>query len=542
MRRSILPLLGAAIFSALATVVATWPQALHPATTLVFHQDTYFSIWRLAWVAHALANSPLHLFDANIFYPTTGTLAYSDAMLLEGALGAPMFWAGVPPTLVYNILLGLGFAGSGLAMFVLVRHLTGATGPALVSAAAFTQAPYRLEHVMHLELQWTMWIPLTFWALHRTVEEGSKKFGALAGACLWLQVVSCVYYGAFLAIVLVAVVPLLLVVNWRRAVRALPALGVAAVVALVLILPYAWPYIDAAHTLGGRDIRDILKYSARPINYLAASSWSWLWGWTADRWGDTELRLFPGLMVLVLSAASVAHRSKHWVLVYAVAAAVAVGVSFGLNNAIYRWLFERVSMLQGLRASARSAILASAALSVLAGLGAQALLERKRPWRFATIPVLLALMVVDGAVRPIDLVGSEVMQPASVYRIIRSSGPGVVLELPLPNLNRLPGREADYLLWSMQHWHPLVNGYSGYYPRDYVRTLVSMESFTNDTSIARLREHQVRYIVVHEAFFTPEDYSKLLIRMAGRPELRPWGRYKDPIGNVELFVLERQAQ
>ena len=84
-------------------------------------------------------------------------------------------------------------------MFVLVRYLTGDIGAALVSAAIFTLAPYRIEHYIHLELQWTMWIPLTLWALHRTLDEGTFRWGLLTGVFLWLQMISCVYYGAFLA-------------------------------------------------------------------------------------------------------------------------------------------------------------------------------------------------------------------------------------------------------------------------------------------------------------------------------------------------------
>ena len=84
-------------------------------------------------------------------------------------------------------------------MFVLVRHLTGSVGAALVAAAVFTMAPYRIEHFMHLELQWTMWMPLTFWAVHRAIDEAPGG-GVLAGVFLWLQIISCVYYGVFLAI------------------------------------------------------------------------------------------------------------------------------------------------------------------------------------------------------------------------------------------------------------------------------------------------------------------------------------------------------
>ena len=76
-------------------------------------------------------------------------------------MAAPLVWWRIPPVLVYNLLLLGGYAGSALAMFALVRRLTGALGPSLVAAAVFTLAPYRTEHVMHLELQWAMWIPIS---------------------------------------------------------------------------------------------------------------------------------------------------------------------------------------------------------------------------------------------------------------------------------------------------------------------------------------------------------------------------------------------
>lgn len=534
-----LRLAGAAGFTLLLAAFMTWPQARHPATTLVFHHDTYFSIWRLAWVAKALVSDPRHLFDTNIFHPARGTLAYSDAMLLEGVLGAPLMWAGASPTLTYNLLLLGGIAGSGLAMFVLARYLTRSTPAALVAAAAFTLAPYRLEHVMHLELQWTMWIPLALWAMHRTIDEGSWRFGALTGLFVWLQVISCVYYGVFLAMLLAVMAPLLLVSGApesRR--RSVPALLLGAVLAAALIAPYAVPYLEVSRTLGARDMREIVKYSARPINYLAATGFSWLWGWTSDRWGDVEVRLFPGLVVIVLAVVGGLRLRQRLVLVYAVAAAAAFAISLGLNNPVYRVLFEQVSLLQGLRATARAAILVSAALSVLAAFGVKALIERAGPRRGAILPVTLALMLVDGAIRPLELAGREDMAPASVYRMIRAGGPGVVLELPLPTLDRLPGREAYYLLWSLQHWNPLINGYSGYYPPDYVRTLVRMATFPDDMTIEWLRLHDVRYVVVHQAFYTPEDYAKVLFAIAQRQELRSWGRYDDPQGHAELFVLE----
>src|SRR5947208_6420155 len=217
MRVSRHPALGAFALLVLLTLAGTWPQGLYLRSQVAAHHDPRFSMWRLAWIAHALRTDPRHLFDANIFYPETRTLAYSDATLLEGAIAAPMLWAGVAPILVYNVLLLGGIAASGFGMFVVARYLTFSSGAALVSAVVFMLAPYRFEHYMHLELQWAMWMPLAFWAVHRAVDEESWKFGALAGVFVWLQTLSCVYYGFFLALMVAALAMLLLASDTRRA-------------------------------------------------------------------------------------------------------------------------------------------------------------------------------------------------------------------------------------------------------------------------------------------------------------------------------------
>ena len=126
------PLLAAIALLTALTVIITWPVALHLGTRVPGHDDPLFSIWRLAWIAHALPHDPRHLFDANIFYPHLRTLAYSDAMLFEGIVAAPLLWAGINPVLVYNLMFFAGIVSSGAGMFVLVRYLTGDIGAALV--------------------------------------------------------------------------------------------------------------------------------------------------------------------------------------------------------------------------------------------------------------------------------------------------------------------------------------------------------------------------------------------------------------------------
>ncbi len=539
MTRSTASAIAGFSFACVLAVVLTWPQSIHLTGAIAAHHDAQFSIWRLGWIAHALATSPRHLFDANIFHPTPGTLAFSDATLLEGIVGAPLFWAGLPPALIYNVLLLGGIAASGAAMFLLARHVTGSTPGALAATTVFTLLPYRVEHVMHLELQWTMFVPLTFLAWHRFVERRRLQDGALAGLCLALQTLACVYYGAFLAMALLLFVPILVASRARTHAAALaPGFLAAAGVTAVLTVPFAAPYLAAADALGARDPEEIARYSAMPINYLATTSQNVVWGWTADRWGSSELRLFPGAVSIVLALLAFIRRPLRDGVLYGCTAAFAFELSLGTHGHVYPVLVQYLPALQGFRALARFAAIASCAWAVLVALGMQALLSRfdVPAVRRIAVALVIGVMIVEYANRPMALMAAEQVEPADVYRVVsRAEQPGAVLELPLPDLTHLPGWDPQYQLWSLWHWRPLVNGYSGYHPRDYIDTVLRMRTFPDEATINRLRAHEVRFIIVHRAFYEQQAYADLMLRFASTPALRPWGAYRDPIGMADVF-------
>ncbi len=519
------------------TALLTWPQVLYLGSKVAAHDDPLFSIWRLAWVAHALPTDPQHLFDANIFYPHVRTLAYSDAMLFEAVLAAPWLWADVNPVLVYNVLLLAGIVSSGIGMFVLARHLTGDLDAALVSAVVFTLVPYRVEHFMHLELQWTVWMPLALWAVHRTVEEGSMRYGVLTGLLLWLQIISSVYYGAFLG-VLLAVLALLLMVSQPRLARgALVPLGVGVLISAALTLPYAIPYIHNSRLLGPRDPAQVANFSAHLDSFLLAPQQNWFWGWTAFKFGGNELHLFPGTVAVGLALLALARPRRH-VWIYLALAALAATLSLGTNGTLYRWLNEHVWAFRGFRAPARFAILACCALAVLAGFGFQVLqrLVSMRPLRRALLSTVVVAIGLEYGSAPMILAGVPTVEP-DVYKVLRTFDRSVIVEFPMVDYDLTP----HFMYESTFHWHQLVNGYSGYEPPDYGETRERMRTFPDDEAIARLRALGVRYILVHQAFYLHDEGAELLDRIARRDDLIPMGRYRDWVGDTQMFELARSA-
>jgi len=484
-----------AVFGALA-IVMTWPLARQIATHAPQHHDVYFNMWRLRWFAHALASSPAHLFDGNIFHPEPNTLALSDAMLVEGAIASPMIWARGNAVAVQNIMILLPIALSGTAMFALARYLTGSRAAALIAGIVFAFAPYRFEHLMHMELQWALWTPIAFLALHRLYDTGGLKYGVAAGVCVALQTLSCIYYGVFLA-TLLPVAALLLVRDRAIAWRALAGPAAAgAAIALVVAAVYARPFLREQRRIGDRPIDEIQSFSAQPQDYLVAPPGNHIYG-NPQRPGLPERRLFPGVTAVLLACAGLLLRTpSRRQAVYLLLFAAAFEISLGFNGYSYPFLAGHLSPYRGLRALARLGIFVVLFLAVLAAYGYAAIVRgRQASHRAAIAGVLVVMLLIE--YRTTLLLNTFPSTPPAVYQMLARQPRGVVAELPVPPVDRLPGREAEYAYLSTFAWFPIVNGYSGNYPSSYLSRIAQLRDFPGPLSLAQLRKDEVRYVIVH---------------------------------------------
>src|SRR5262249_49692624 len=149
------------------TVFFTYPLAFRLGTIgRVDNGDGQFSIWNVAWVARALVVEPLHVFDANIFYPHRWTLAYSESNLGAGFLAIPVYWATRNPYAAHNAVLFLSFVLSATATYFLVTYLVGDRRAAGVAAVCFAYCPYVFAHTPHIQLLMTAGLPLSLLAFH----------------------------------------------------------------------------------------------------------------------------------------------------------------------------------------------------------------------------------------------------------------------------------------------------------------------------------------------------------------------------------------
>jgi hypothetical protein len=507
-----------ALFTVL-TLVLTYPQVLSLSTHTGTHYDALFSIWRLAWVAHQLITDPVHLFDANIFYPQPKTLTYSDAMLLLGVSGAPAIWAGWPVVVVYNLLVLASFVTAAVAMYVLMRAFTESRIAATFAGVVFAFQSYRFAHYPQIELLWTCWIPLALLALHRCIENPTWRNGALLGLMVSLQALSCLYYAVFL-ITFLPVIALCLTIarrNARLSTLAKPALA-SIVCAAAMLGPYSLPYLRSSVRVGTRSLEDVSNWSPKLVNYISAQHGHWLYPTPPGSIDAFEGVLFPGVLSIALACCGVFFlKPRRLVLAYAVVLVLAFDLSLGVNGLLYGWLYDAIPLYRGLRVPARLFVIVAAALAVLGGIGVARIQERTRHGRLIALALVL-FAIVESVSAPIPLEAVPTRQRLS--RWLAKQPRGAVFEWPTPTPQSLGfTQEPRYMYQSTNHWQPLVNGYSGHSPLSYIRLLDRTRTFPNEEAVRYLQDFGVRYVILHN-FPDAARYTQVRNQIAARKSLR----------------------
>jgi hypothetical protein len=511
------------MLGAVLVVVMTAPTLTRLTTVGRFDtNDGLFSIWNIAWIDHALLTAPSKLLDANIFYPHTGTLAYSELNLVAGIFGLPWYAATHKAVAALNGAVGVALWLAFLTMWALVRRLSGSDGAGLVSATAFTFCPYVGARTAHIQLLMIFVFPLVLLAFHRLRDAPTPRRGVELGLALAIAALSCGYYGIFAGCALAWMT----LVYADRSPRYWSALGTAAAVVAIVVWPVYRAFSIARAESGGAPAsyvgNELPEWSANLSAYLASSSIAHEWWLPALRqWRPWKDVLFPGIGLLALAGVGtrVAWRSgsesRRLLVAYLVLAALAVWASFGPALGLYRLLEHIVPGMGLIRAPGRFGVLVACALSVVAGFGA-ARLSNARAW---VSWVLVVVIAAELGIRTTTWGWpSWPLSPAPAvsraYRKLPNLPPGVLVEFLFPYQRATYHFHARAMYWSTYHWLPLVNGYSDIIPQDFDQIAVPINGFPDPASFAILKAKNVRYVLWHADDYVGAGRDVLHARIA----------------------------
>ena len=517
-----------ALFTTFA-VVHTWPLATAPhRLSRIDNGDYSLNAWAMAWVVHQAPRDPLHLFDANIFHPERRTLAFSEHLVPQSVLAAPVIWAGGSPVLAYNLTLLAGFVLSGWALAVAVTRWTSDWTAGLLAGSLLAFNSHTLTRLPQIQALHNQFLPFALVALDQAIASGSWRAAMRAGLFSAAQGLTSGYTLAF-TLFGMAGAALARVREWWP--RRVPHLAVAALVAALIVAPFLVPYWMNYREQGlSRPLDRAARYSAHWIDYVTSASRLHLntplrVGYETER--DRREKFFPGVVALLLTATAlltgVAWRDRRARMCLALGI-TGLLLSFGPRTPMYGWLYEYVPLLQGIRIIARFGWLVLVASAVLAGFGL-AWLRRRAASRWPSRPRL----VTGAAIGLVVLVHAEALQAPFEYHrfegiprayevVAELPDDAVLVEFPFYDPPLFHGN-AIYMLYSTAHWKPLLNGYSGFAPRSYRRMARALERFPDVRALDALRTAGVTHVVVHLDEYDEDDDITRAIDSAGAFEM-----------------------
>jgi hypothetical protein len=529
----------AALFYTALTAVLAWPLSRNPGGLVVSdNPDTHLFVWTLAWNTHALVTNPLHVFEANIYYPMAHTLAYSENLIGLTPFAAPIIWLTGNMVLAMNVAAMAACAVSGLGAFLLARTLGAGVRAALIGGLVFVAAPPHFFRLGQLHLIAVHWIPFGLAFLHRYLDGGRPRDARLAIAAFTAQAWTSGHGAVMLGVAMLALTLFRLVLGEPLTiVRRLRDIGWQGLLLVAPCVPLLLPYRAVQQEVGL--YRPLSNYLPTPQSYLSSPShlhrWVASWftstpiDWEASAW------LFPGVLPVLLMLLGLAltpawtgdrswraHLRRDPVMFYALLTLCCVLFFLPPPIGLWPYLYQ-LPGFNFIRVPTRFMILAMLTLACAAALGFERATMRLAPAR-QTLAALLcaAALVGEYASMPLHTEAYGVRVPAIDAWLATQPPPFAVAELPMPrpvNFTRHVRWQTTAMLHATAHWQKTIHGYSGIQPALHDELFEELTRFPDDASLEHLRAIGVTHIVVHTDQYDPVRWAEVEPRLAARADL-----------------------
>ncbi len=515
----------------LLTVAMTWPFASR--VNIIDAGDSAYFTWAIGWQLHTLQTDPRSLPHGNFYAPSRFTFFMDEPVLGTGLLVLPLSWFTSDAVFLFNLARLLTWVLTGLFTWRLARDIGLDNKAALATGAFFAFSPIRVDQVAHLSTLGTQWIPLVYLFARRFCLAPNAGDAIRTGLFFALSFLACGYHGLFFAVLLpLSLIPFL----FGPQVKGILAKGGLTIgVAALFLYPLYAVTTQALEPLRfARSTSETLKYAASLETFLAANRWNKVWGGLTETFRGDSSNLFPGLVVIALSAMAILRARRHLeagprrflvvlVALGVTASLLALGPEIRFRGASlspgpFALLRDYASVFSNLRATGRAGIFLAFALALLSGLALSS-------WRRSTFPsaIALVLFLAEARIAPIptpswsSVIDSRQSAPR-VYQWLKEQRRGtIVAELPArlaSDYARPAFHDSIYMVWSTTHWQPLVNGFAGAETPLIQRFRAVASSFPEALALAVLKEAGARYVVVHLRGFGPNQRERLELRAA----------------------------
>ncbi|HEX6322804.1 MAG TPA: hypothetical protein VFZ36_03690 [Vicinamibacterales bacterium] len=279
---------------------------------------------------------------------------------------------------------------------------------------------------------------------------------------------------------------------WRRAALALSLLAVSQIAIGLLVA-----------------IEGGVRWRVGGVLILRAHGWTpWLYAGVAVAARAALARRVPFAPAAAL--ARLARRPPAMGIrgLYLVMLLFTIWMTIGPPYGVWQWVYW-IPGLSFIRVPSRFMLLGMLALAVLAAFGFERLAARlRRGPLLAATGVLAVLLAAEFATMPLDVRPYPIVTPAMDRWLDTQPKPFSVVVIPIPKTTSdaiLGRRSAIYMLYSMAHFQPIVQGYSGTQPPGYAELERTLMRFPDDETVGLLADMDVTYAAVHMDSYGDEE-------------------------------------
>ena len=531
---SVLKNMSALLIFIAGSLYITYPLIFHLKNYIIGKGDELLLTWILNWNIHSFSTNILSIFNANIFYPHSNTLAFSDALFLSSFLSIiPVKFFG-EPLVAFNFTLISSLMLLGFCIYLLTNHLTKNFFSSVISGLLVIFSLPVLNETPHLQVIAIYFVPLSILFFLKFIEERKTKFFLITAVLFVLQTYNSFLPGYFIVFSLTIIYIFYFLRNKKEARNLINKRNLLILIlSFAMIAPVVLPYLKVSNQFHYvRDIRDTIHFALQPEDLLYPHP--------LTRLNPIILKVFPqydpngelktgflGLAFTILAITSLLYfvnrfkklkyqdRSLFFIAVISLTLSLGPFLHIGRHTIHhpfpiplpYLLFYYLIPGFNGMRNSARWEILFILIVAVLIGVFLNAVPKNRK--KTIVVYIFLISVIVGEFNFPMKFVSIPGVKnfPPEYYFLKENAPRSSIVEMPIYNWDMPPYGNQEMLreYYSTLNFNPMVNGFSGFSPLEWESMVRDMiVNFPNPKTLKKLKEMRVDYVIIHK-----DEYARM---------------------------------
>lgn len=548
------------LFFLISTLVVTYPLIFHLTSYSFGKGDELLITWILNWNIHSLLTNPLHIFDANIFYPYSQTLSFSEPFFTSSILGMIPAFIWKEPMIAYNTNVILSLTLLGFATYCLVFYITKNVFSSFIAGLLLSFSPFTLGRLFQLQVVSIQWIPMSLLFFLKYLEKRRIMYLLLTCLFFLLQIANSFLPGYFLVLSYSIIVFHHFFTNRLLLLKAFTkkALFIAIITGVVTI-SLGYPYFKTSQTFHYvRDIRDTIHFANRPEYTLYPNDKTRLEKlllntvYANDKgpykydgyWGLSFISLFIFSLIVLIRFKKKIPYALAFLSISLISFIVSLGPAFQWGGKVlktpfiiplpYALFYYFIPGFKGIRNSGRWEMLTVFAAAVFIGIVLSYIFRKKSRLFTICLIIIISVSIFAEINLPLKYVIVPVIsQFPKVEQFIKSFPKNSsIIHLPIYSWDMQPYSNEEFMreYYSTLHFKKMVNGYSGFSPKEWEqKTKLLTSKFPNTKTIEYLKSIKIDYVILHKKDYDELFQNEYMVNKVAIPSFETLKK------NIELF-------